>query len=87
MNAQPTNAELLALIAKLQADNAKLKASAPTQRLSFKVTAKKPDGTGSDGAVSVYGLGRFPVGAPLGLGRRADRVHLGQRRDHLPQVT
>jgi hypothetical protein len=36
-------------------------AARPTQRLSFKVTAKKPDGSGSDGAISVYGLGRFPV--------------------------
>jgi hypothetical protein len=60
MNAQPTNAELLALIAKLKSENETLKAR-PVQKLSFKVTAKKPDGTGSDGAISVYGLGRFPV--------------------------
>ncbi len=62
MNAQPTNAELMSLIAKLKADNAALLAAKPAPRsLTFKVTAKKPDGTGSDGAISVYGLGRFPV--------------------------
>ena|SRR5579859_2458247 len=31
------------------------------RKLTLKVTAKKADGTGSDGAISVYGLGRFPV--------------------------
>lgn len=50
-----TQAELLAIIAKLSANQAQPKS------LSFKVTAKKPDGTGTDGAVSVYGLGRFPI--------------------------
>jgi hypothetical protein len=65
MTVLPTNAELLALIAKLQADNAKLKASTD-RKLSFKVTAKRIDDktgkeVGSDGAISVYGLGRFPV--------------------------
>lgn len=46
---------VLAYIASLQA-----KASAP-KTISFKVTAKKEDGTGTDGAISAYGLGRFPV--------------------------
>jgi hypothetical protein len=62
MNAQPTNAELLALIAKLKADNEALKANvAAPRKLTMKVTAIKPDGTGTSGAISVYGLGRFPV--------------------------
>jgi hypothetical protein len=53
MTAQPTQAELLAMIAKLQADNAALKAT-PVKKLSFKVSEK--------GAVSVYGLSaRFPT--------------------------
>ena len=42
------------LIALLAAANA-------PRKLSMKVTAKKADGTGTDGAVSLYGLGRFPV--------------------------
>ena len=49
-----------ALRAQLAAMQAKL-AAKPAQRLSFKVTATKADGTGSSGAISVYGLGRFPV--------------------------
>lgn len=48
-------ADVQALIASLQA-----KQAAP-RTISFKVTAKKPDGTGTDGAISAYGLGRFPV--------------------------
>lgn len=53
MTNQPTQAELLAMIAQLQADNAALKA-APAKKLSFKVSEK--------GAVSVYGLSaRFPT--------------------------
>jgi hypothetical protein len=41
-------------IARLTAENMKLKAAQPKARpLSFKVTAK--------GGISVYGLGRFPV--------------------------
>ncbi len=44
--------QMLALIAKLQADNAAL-AAAPARKLSMKVTEK--------GGLSVYGLGRFPV--------------------------
>jgi hypothetical protein len=44
--------QMLAMIAKLQADNAALKAKANGGN-GFKVTDK--------GGVSVYGLGRFPV--------------------------
>ena len=47
--------DVQALIAKLQASQAQ------PRTISFKVTAKKPDGTGTDGAISAYGLGRFPV--------------------------
>lgn len=47
--------EVQAYIASLQA-----KQVAP-RSISFKVTAKKPDGSGTDGAISAYGLGRFPV--------------------------
>ena len=47
-----SNAELLAFVAKLQAENAALKA-APARALTLKVSEK--------GGVSVYGLGRFPV--------------------------
>lgn len=47
-----TNADLLARLAQLEAENAKLK-QAQTARISLKVSEK--------GAVSVYGLGRFPV--------------------------
>lgn len=49
-------ADVQALIAGLQA-----KAAAKVTALSFKVTAKKADGSGTDGAISLYGLGRFPV--------------------------
>lgn len=52
MTAQPTQAELLAMIAKLQGENAALR-SAPPKRLTMKVSDK--------GALSIYGLGRFPV--------------------------
>lgn len=52
MTAQPTNAELLAMIEQLKADNAKLKA-AGQGKLTLKVSDK--------GAVSLYGMGRFPV--------------------------
>lgn len=54
--------QLQALLCEANKKYEALKAAQPTPRtLSFKVTAKKPDGTGSDGAISVYGLGRFPV--------------------------
>ncbi len=57
MTAAPamTNDQLLAFVAKLQADNAALKlaAAAPQRALTLKVSEK--------GGVSVYGLGRFPV--------------------------
>jgi hypothetical protein len=55
-----TSEQMLAMISKLQAENAALKAQ-PARKLTFKVTAQKADGTGTNGAVSVYGLGRFPV--------------------------
>lgn len=48
-------ADVQALIKGLQA-----KQAAP-RSISFKVTAKKADGSGTDGAISAYGLGRFPV--------------------------
>jgi hypothetical protein len=44
-------AQIAAMQTKLDAKN----------RLSLKVTAKKEDGTGTDGALSIYGLGRFPI--------------------------
>ena len=44
--------QMLAMIAKLKAENEALK-SAPARRLTCKVSDK--------GALSVYGLGRFPV--------------------------
>ena len=48
------NAALLAEMARLRAENEGLKAkSAARQTISFQVSEK--------GAVSVYGLGRFPV--------------------------
>ena len=53
--ADKTQAELIELIASLRA------AQPATRAISFKVTAKKADGSGTDGAISAYGLGRFPV--------------------------
>jgi hypothetical protein len=48
-----TNTDLAAELARLQAENTALKEKAAAkQHMSFKVSAK--------GAVSVYGLGRFP---------------------------
>lgn len=47
---EPTKEELLARIAELESDAAKKKTSGA---MSFKVSEK--------GAVSVYGMGRFPV--------------------------
>ena len=47
-----SNADLLARLAQLEAENAKLK-QAQQARLSLKVSEK--------GAVSLYGCGRFPV--------------------------
>lgn len=48
--AEPTKEELLARIAELERENAQKKKAGT---LSFKVSEK--------GAVSVYGMGRFPV--------------------------
>ncbi len=48
------NHELLAMIAKLHAENAQLKANQPKPRsISYKVSEK--------GAISIYGMGRFPI--------------------------
>lgn len=49
-----TAEQMLAMIAKLQADNAALAAAKPAARsITMKVAEK--------GGLSVYGLGRFPV--------------------------
>lgn len=48
-----TAEQMLALIAKLQADNAALAAAKPARSITMKV--------GEKGGLSVYGLGRFPV--------------------------
>lgn len=55
LNLASLPADVQAYIASLQA-----KQAAP-RSISFKVTAKKADGSGTDGAISAYGLGRFPV--------------------------
>lgn len=47
-----TQAEMLAELNRLKAENAALKAK-PAQKLTLKV--------GEKGALSVYGMGRFPV--------------------------
>ena len=47
--------QLIAMLAAAQAQ-----ANAP-RKLTLKVTAKREDGKGTDGALSIYGLGRFPV--------------------------
>lgn len=51
-------AQLQAQVAALQA---KLAEANKPRTLTLKVTAKKADGTGTDGAVSLYGMGRFPI--------------------------
>ena len=48
-----TKEQLVALIAQMQAT--------PARKLTMKVTAKREDGSGTDGALSLYGLGRFPI--------------------------
>jgi hypothetical protein len=53
-------------IARMQAEIDALKAKQTHRALSMKVTAKRKDEktgemVGTDGAISVYGLGRFPV--------------------------
>lgn len=55
MNVQTlTKEQMSAIIAQLTADNAKLRQSVPAPKaLSMKVSEK--------GALSLYGLGRFPV--------------------------
>jgi hypothetical protein len=66
MTAIPTNVanlskeQLLALVSKLAANQPEPKT------ITAKVTAKKPDPKtgemkGTDGAISLYGLGRFPI--------------------------
>ena len=59
VNGQAT--ELDTLRAQVAALTAKLAAKSEAKAISFKVTAKKEDGSGTDGAISAYGLGRFPV--------------------------
>jgi len=61
------NQELQAEVARLNAENAVLKASA-VSKISFKVSEPRAAGTNgpadkgsAGGAISVYGLGRFPV--------------------------
>ena len=40
---------------------AKLEEANKPKALTFKVTQQKEDGSGTNGAISVYGLSRFPV--------------------------
>lgn len=65
MTAQPTTSELLSMIANMKATNdalmAKLADAQKPRAITLKVTTKKPDGSGTEGAISIYGLGRFPV--------------------------
>ena len=56
--------QLLDMVAKLQA------AQPAPRAISFKVTAKKADGSGTDGAISAYGVGRFPVTLYVGQWER-----------------
>lgn len=51
-SASPSTSDVLAELARLRAENEALKAS-KVSKLTFKISDK--------GAVSVYGLGRFPV--------------------------
>ena len=60
-NGKASNADLLARLAQLEAENAKLKENRH-KAISFKVSAK--------GAVSAYSLGRFPVTLYLGQWER-----------------
>jgi len=58
--------ENAALLAKLEAMQALLAAASKPKAISMKVTAAKLDEKsgemkGSTGAISIYGLGRFPV--------------------------
>ena len=48
-----SNEDMQAELARLRSENAKLKGGAVSRGIGFKVSEK--------GAVSVYGLGRFPV--------------------------
>jgi hypothetical protein len=48
-----TQAEMLAELNRLKAENEALKAAKPVQKLTLKI--------GEKGALSVYGMGRFPV--------------------------
>lgn len=52
--------EMLAHINALAAQNANLR-KASERKLSFHITAPKEDGSGTSGAISVRGLGRFPT--------------------------
>ena len=50
---EPTNQEMALTIAQLKAENERLKANKATPGLGIKISEK--------GAISVYGLGRWPV--------------------------
>ena len=47
--------------AMIEALKAELASKAKGKTISFKITSPKEDGTGSNGALSVYGVGRFPL--------------------------
>ena len=49
----PNEKDLMKQLEQLRAENEALKKRVPTGKISFKVSTK--------GAVSIYGLGRFPV--------------------------
>ena len=50
-----------ALKQKLADMQALLAAASKPKAITLKVTAPKADGTGTSGAISIYGLGRFPI--------------------------
>lgn len=52
--------ELLAKVAELEAKIERQR-MATQRKLTLKVTQRKADGSGTDGAISLYGLGRFPI--------------------------
>lgn len=53
-------AELALALAAAQAKIEALQ-KAGQRKLTLKVTARKADGSGTDGAISLYGMGKFPV--------------------------
>lgn len=66
-------------IAQLEAQLAAMKAQAQ-RKLTLKVTDGGKDGTGSKGAISLYGLGRFPITLYRGQWERlvAEGPHITQ---------